>query len=335
MPPKKDQYSGVSEKAIKLFAKLLFYRKEYSLSELARLLDTSKQTILRLINEIENVYEIRIDTEIKNNRQKYYSIKQLKGTKPMLPLSIDELTFLQMCRIFTSHLIGNEMFHDMENTIDKCCNFLSSENEESINLDIFANITFGTIDYTPFSLMMKTIIDAIKNRWLVEINYKKITNDQGKTSVVMPIKLFARKDTIYLFARLKDAADSNGNRLYAIHRVLDIKQLKEKFIYPKDIDLKEMLNSFGVMTGEPFTVKARLTGKPAFYVSERILSPDQNITWLNDDTMEISFTVQSKDEVLSWSMAFGAKAQILEPFWLRDEIKKELQEAAGIYSEEK
>jgi predicted DNA-binding transcriptional regulator YafY len=88
------------------------------------------------------------------------------------------------------------------------------------------------------------------------------------------------------------------------------------------------------MTGEPFTVKARLSGKPAFYVSERILSPDQNITWLNDDTMEISFTAQSKDEVLSWSMAFGAKAQILEPLWLRDEIKKELTEAAIIYSEE-
>jgi predicted DNA-binding transcriptional regulator YafY len=334
MPPKKDQYSGVSEKAIKLFAKLLFYRKEYSLSELARLLDTSKQTILRLISEIENVYEIRIDTEIKNNRQKYYSIKQLRGTKPMLPLSIDELTFLQMCRIFTGHLIGGEMFNDMENTIDKCCNFLSSENEEPINLDIFENITFGTIDYTPFSSTIKTLMNAIKNRYLVEVNYKKITNAQGKTSVVMPIKLFARKDTIYLFARLKDAIDEKGDRLYTIHRILDAKQLKEKFIYPKDIDLKKIFNSFGVMTGEPFTVKARLSGKPAFYVSERILSPDQNITWLNDDTMEISFTAQSKDEVLSWSMAFGAKAQILEPLWLRDEIKKELTEAAIIYSEE-
>jgi len=333
MPPKKDQYSGVSEKAIKLFAKLLFYKREYSLTELAKILATSKQTILRLISEIERVYEIRIDTEIKNNKQKYYSIKQIRGTKPMLPLSIDELTFLQMCRIFTGHLVGDEMFDDLENTIDKCCNFLSPENNDPVHLDIFENITFGTIDYTPFSKIIKTLMSSIKNRYLVEINYKKITNKQGKTAVVMPFKLFARKDTIYLFARLKDGQSENSDRLYTVHRILSVNQLKEKFQYPKDIDFKKIFNSFGVMTGEPFSVKARLTGKPAFYVAERVLSPDQSIKWLDDNVMEITFTAQSQDEVLSWAMAFGAKAEILEPLWLRDKIKKEFTDAAGKYEE--
>ena len=51
MPEKKDPYSSPAMKVLRLYILLLFSGRKYSLAELARKFDCSKQTILRMIGQ--------------------------------------------------------------------------------------------------------------------------------------------------------------------------------------------------------------------------------------------------------------------------------------------
>ena len=71
MPEKRDYYSSYGQKLISLFAKLLFTQRSHSLIELSRMLHCSKQTVLRLVDDIRRSYGVEIE-EAMENRKKYY-----------------------------------------------------------------------------------------------------------------------------------------------------------------------------------------------------------------------------------------------------------------------
>ena len=71
MPKKRDDLSTYGQKFISLFARLLFSMESHSLTDLARMLKCSKQTVLRLVQDIERAYLVNIEHSFKGNR-KYY-----------------------------------------------------------------------------------------------------------------------------------------------------------------------------------------------------------------------------------------------------------------------
>ena len=66
MPHPINPHISYGRKLITLFARLLFSKREYSLIELADLLDCSKQTIMRLIEDIQTSYGVKIENRIEN-----------------------------------------------------------------------------------------------------------------------------------------------------------------------------------------------------------------------------------------------------------------------------
>jgi hypothetical protein len=68
------------------------------------MLGCSKQTVLRLVDEIRLAYGVEIE-EAVIERRKYYRLKKRAAT-PALSLSASKMTVLQMCQAFTEHLSG-------------------------------------------------------------------------------------------------------------------------------------------------------------------------------------------------------------------------------------
>jgi len=60
MPEKLSPYKSYGEKLISLFARLMFSGQSHSLAELSKMLKCSKQTILRLVNDIRKSYGVDI-----------------------------------------------------------------------------------------------------------------------------------------------------------------------------------------------------------------------------------------------------------------------------------
>src|SRR5210317_443591 len=111
MPEKKDYYSSYGQKLISLFAKLLFTQRSHSLIELSRMLKCSKQTVLRLVDDIRRSYGVEIE-EFLEGKRKYYRIKRLRNGNPSLNITPSELSALSMCKTFAEHLMGKEMFEE-------------------------------------------------------------------------------------------------------------------------------------------------------------------------------------------------------------------------------
>lgn len=327
MPEKRDPFKSSTEKAIRLFSRLFFMRRAYSLSELAQWLNASKQTVIRLMGEIERSYGIQLETFVRD-RQRYYRIKSV-ASNTHVPISCEELNLLELCRTFTAHLIGEQLLRDVERTIEKACALLPPG--EEMPPSVFDTAMFGTIDYTPFSEFLKTLTSAIETQRICDITYKSLGMPKPTTFSFKALRIISRRDTIYVYG-LKCSDADEAPRLLALHRIQAITLTEQRFEAISGNISKELSDTFGIRQEDLFKVTVEFTGMPAHYVAERRWSLDQRIQWLEEDKMRITFTASSRPEVISWILAFGDLGYILEPKELAEEVSEILKKALANYA---
>jgi predicted DNA-binding transcriptional regulator YafY len=323
MGKKQDVYMSYGEKLISLFVKLLFSGESYSLTELTRILSCSKQTVIRLIDDIDKSYDVEIEQSKIGNRH-YYRIKK-PARIPMMSVSETEFMVLQMCRDFTAHLLGKQLFMEATNTLVKS-HALASGHKGDASAPFFSSYRPGTIDYTPHHDTIHTLIEAMKQKQVCKIVYQAIMETKPKTYAIMPLKLFSHKDTIYLHARIPVAKGRKGkvmefDPLLAVHRIRKVAMTDAVYEYPQDYDFEQVYNqNFGIIKDEAFKVEAEFTGWAAKFISERIWSPDQKITDVGENKIILEFTASSEPEVISWLLWFGEEARLIKPEHLVGEV---------------
>jgi len=326
MPPKKNGQRKYGEKLISLFARLLFSRQSHSLTELSRMLDCSKQTVLKLIRDIKMAYSIDIEETVQN-RHKYYRIRRKFGVDPSLNLTETEVNTLQMCRAFTEHLLGRKFFDQATQALGKSMAHLP-ENKRGASKH-FATFIPGSIDYSDHHEIILQLIQAMEERKVCKLTYKRPLAKRAKTYYIKPLKIFSHKDTIYLHTRIakypgKPYKEPDFDPLLAIHRIKAIQITGRFFEFPKDYNFEKVFNkNFGVIKEDAFDVEVEFSGFAAAYVSERIWSPDQNIIKKNGTT-KLCFSASSEPELMSWVLSFGNEAKVKKPQWLKKEIKDQI-----------
>jgi predicted DNA-binding transcriptional regulator YafY len=333
MPQKRDYYSSYGQKLISLFAKLLFTQKSHSLIELSRMLNCSKQTVLRLVDDIRRSYGIEIEEFIEGKR-KYYRIKRLAGSIPSINVTETELTALYMCKAFTEHLMGKELFEEASRGLEK--NHATLANEKATSPQHFASFRSGSIDYTPHQNTIRTLIEAMDSRKICKVTYKSIMAPRAKTFYIKPLKIFSHKDSVYAHACLarkpgKPYSEPEFDPLLAIHRIKKLQITDRMFEFPKNYDFeKTFKQNFGVIKEDAFEVEVEFTGWAARYVSERIWSPDQKI-YKKNGTTKLTFSASSEPELISWVLSFREEAQLIEPTWLAKNIKNNIKSMNILY----
>jgi predicted DNA-binding transcriptional regulator YafY len=335
MPEKRDYYSSYGQKLISLFAKLLFTQRSHSLIELARMLNCSKQTVLRLVDDIRRSYGVEIE-EFLEGKRKYYRIKRLSKNTPSLNITESELSALYMCKTFAEHLMGKEMFAEASRALEKNQSHLSAENQ--VATQHFASFKTGSIDYTPYQDTIRILIEAMDNNKICKITYKSIMASRAKSFYIKPLKIFSHKDSVYLHAHLarkptKPYCQPEFNPLLAVHRIKKVEITERLFAYPKTYDFdKAFKQNFGVIKENAFNVEVEFTGWAAKYVSERIWSPDQKIVQNNGKTVLI-FSSSSEPELISWVLSFGDEATLKKPVWLSEEVIDSIDRMQKVYKQ--
>jgi predicted DNA-binding transcriptional regulator YafY len=336
MPEKRDYYSSYGQKLISLFAKLLFTQRSHSLIELARMLNCSKQTVLRLVDDIRRSYGVEIE-EFLEGKRKYYRIKRLSKNTPSLNITESELSALYMCKTFAEHLMGKEMFAEASRALEKNQSHLSAENQ--VATQHFASFKTGSIDYTPYQDTIRILIEAMDNNKICKITYKSIMASRAKSFYIKPLKIFSHKDSVYLHAHLarkpgKPYCQPEFNPLLAVHRIRKVEITERLFEYPKNYDFeKAFKQNFGVIKEDAFNVEVEFTGWAAKYVSERIWSPDQKIVQNNGKTV-LTFSSSSEPELISWVLSFGDEATLKKPVWLTKEVLDSINRMRKVYKQQ-
>ena len=101
---------------------------------------------------------------------------------------------------------------------------------------------------------------------------------------------------------------------------------------PDDFRIEDFLrSSFGVFQGEPRKVKIRFAPEAAGYIQEKVWHESQKIRPQKDGSILFEAEVAGTDEIKYWIMTWGAKAEVLAPASLREEIRREAAEMLGRY----
>jgi predicted DNA-binding transcriptional regulator YafY len=334
MPEKRNPYGSYGQKLISLFAALLFSRQRHSLIELSRMLNCSKQTVLRLVDDIKMSYGVDIEESVEN-RKKYYRLKRRIGVDPTLNLTESEISVLQMCRAFTEHLLGRKLFEEATQALLKSQSHLP-ENKH-VDSRHFGSFIPGSIDYTQHHQIIHRLIKAMDEKKVCMITYKRVMTDRSKTFYIKPLKIFSHKDTIYLHARMarypgKPFKEPDFDPLLAVHRIQKIELAERSYKFPENYDFEKFFNqNFGVIKENAFEVDIEFKGYWAEYVAERMWSPDQKLKRKKDGTVRLKFSASSEPELISWILSFGDGAKVIKPDWLVDEISDIIRKFYKVY----
>jgi predicted DNA-binding transcriptional regulator YafY len=337
--PKKGSDRTYGEKLIMLFARLLFTREPHSLTGLSQALDCSKQTVLRLIEDIERSYKVQIEWTLQG-RRRFFRLRTLGQPLPTLNLTGTELNALHMCRSFAEHLLGRQFLDEAARALEKGHALLPKET--LLSSGHFASFRPGTIDYTPHQDAIRTLIEAMDQKRVCEVTYRAILAKRAKTLYIKPYKIFSHRETIYLHAGLapkpgKPYREPDFDPLLAIHRIVGVALTDRLFTVPEGYDFEKTFNeNFGIIKEEAFEAEVEFSGFAAGFVAERIWSLDQEIEKLSGGRIRLRFSVSSEPELKAWVLSFGDEAKVIGPDWLKEELAETIgrmgracQEAEG------
>ena len=321
-----------AEKMLSLYTMLLFSSREASLSELSRELNCSKQTVSRLIDQLEAA---RFGKLLRSQRGKE-ALYQLDRPQhlPKISLNAEGLYQLALCRDFILHLLPEAMRKNVDTVLQQASAFLPEGGE--LPDGIGQSFVKGRINYTPFQRILETLIQGIREHKVCMLSYRSALHEETREYEYAPKRLTAFHGAFYLTGWIVSEkrtarAVFETPTVLALHRVQSASLTRRA---ARHLPEPEEANkgAFGLMAHEPFTARIRFDKSAATYVAEREWSEGQKADVHKDGSMTLVMTVRSSEELISWILSFGDTAEVLSPRWLRNAVLEKLSALAAIYA---
>ena len=301
---------------VQLYALLRSTGRPYTLGRLAGMFRCSRQTILRMMEQIERLPDLELHSWLQR-KERIYRIESHAAPSNVV-LTPEAIRHLALCQEIVRHLLPGPLHEELREALDVVSNGVpdSADSLESIAKP-WAK---GQIDYTPYQSVLLDIQTALHERRLCEVVYQARSSGGRHNYLAAPLNIIAFREALYLRCRLYD---SPGNpavdfRTLAIHRITRLRL--QTATYPDKAE-DDRDPHFGFPFHKPIRVRVAFWGGAATYVGERTWSEDQKITRRRDGALVLSFTATSRFEVIAWILGFGPEAELLAPKDLRNELR--------------
>ena len=326
MSKDRNRFGSPGLRLVQLYILLMSTGHPFSLTRLSNMLSCSRQTILRMIEQINLIPQVECNTWLDKNERFFQIVVQ--SPEASLVFNADTLRHLTLCRDIVAHLLPEAFKKELHNTLDAATDELSGRIAKSSS---FAEPWVkGHIDYTPYQVVIEDIQNAMTGRRLCRVLYQSRSSGERMKYLVAPLLIIAYREALYLHCRLYNTPTQPTDkfRTLAIHR---IKTLRMEAATYADMPDKKHIPDFGFPFHEPIQIKVAFWGGAASYVEERNWSPGQRITKRKDGALVLTFMATSRIEVIAWVLSFGPDAEILEPEDLRAEMRKRASLIAARY----
>ena len=302
---------GKTARCIKII-QILSARDLVNTKELADVLETNPRNIKEYIKELEEC------------GYKIYSITGKNGgyrldkseTIPSLKLTVKEKETL---------IEGTQFLRGT--------NYLNQQAFDEVIGKVFSSIS--TSEITPSSIIERyplkmeksdlqkryvILRECVENQLRCVIKYSS-GSDNKREHTLEPYKLYAYNGSWFVLA-YNVAIGKFG--YFKLNRIEEIEATRSHFTRMKSYDEKDYLDEFGmIQNGEYYRIRVELTDLYQV-VSERIYGKYQKIEQIDEHKSILDCQMQNKDMIKSFILGFGKKAKVLEPKWLVDELKEEL-----------
>ncbi len=177
--------------------------------------------------------------------------------------------------------------------------------------------------------VLPVIQEALLHQRQLRVVYLRAGADEAREYTLHPLSLIQQGSRSYLVAT---AFGYNDPYQYALHRMATATLLEEPVKRPKDYSLDLFISSgaaqFG--SGEPITIKARVSDDLVRLLEETPISTDQKIT-TQPGVHTLSATVQDSWQLHFWILSQGPAITVLRPASLRKGIIARLRESLAGY----
>jgi len=312
---------------VQLYILLCSTGRPYTLTRLAGMFRCSRQTILRMMDQMHRVPGTDLDTWV-HKKERFFRIAP-RPTSPNMVFTSEGIRHLALCRDIVRHLLPETFQEELRETL----NAVSRDVPDSTDaLTSFAEPWVkGHIDYTPFQAILEDVQTAMHERRLCRVTYAARSSGGRHRYLAAPLHIIAYREALYLRCWLYDAParPTDDFRTLAIHRIKRLRVHDAPFPDKPEDDHDP---NFGFPFHEPIRVRVALWGGAATYVGERTWSRDQKLTRRNDGARILTFTATSRLEVIAWVLSFGPDAELLEPEELREEMREVVEGIRAHYS---
>ena len=298
-------------------------------STLAKELEVTSKTVQRDIVFMRE--QLSMPLEYDGKRFGYYYTRAVESV-PGLQVSQGELVALLIAQKALDQNLGKPF----EAPLRSACMKIADSMGESVSVDLgdiddaisFRKSGAIEIDSNVFQLTSQAVTTSRELSFL----YSKLTSDAPEKRRVRPYHLACISQQWYLFAF---DIQRDALRTFVLTRMGKTVLERAKFKRPLNFSIDRLLsNSLDVFQGGDVTTKVRIRfdSWAAKLVRERVWHASQRLTQLPGGCLEVTFDLANLEEVERWVLAYGSRAQALEPPELVERLRQNAERMLEFYS---
>jgi len=312
MPRKLNVDAGPRDKLLTLYQRLTLEDKRHYLSDIARDLGCSSQTVTRLVSVIERHLGKDTDIEVgSDGRRRFYRVRS-KTAEKGLGFSFEELHYLAVCNDIAAAHHPEGVAARINRSLTALALHLGEASSQSLSGAPIGFHNKGFIDYAPHHGTISTLRQAISKKQVCRVIYNKPGGPQtGSEYRYAPGRIIAMSGTLYVqgYRLAEGSLLKDRPTTFSLHRIVEIEPLVEFFGFDAaDTDA----SSFGLNWHEPRRVQIRFAPSASDYVRDRIWSDDQTIDGQDDGGIILTVTTTSEKELNAWVWGFGGLATVID-----------------------
>ena len=259
----------------------------------------------------------------------YKLLPEFQRIPPIAP-SADELIALAVARSLLSIFKGTPLERNLDSFWQKAQAIFPADarNELEEAQSMFELLDRPAMEFTRYAPLIDQLYDAIRNRRQLTMLYFSQRKGCSSEYTIDPIKLFGYSGFLLLAGYVHAYKEVRHFSLDKIEKVTTT-----GVVFPRRTYSLERLKreAFGMIGEEPFELVVRFDREIADYVQRRIHHPTQRFETLPSGDVVITIRAGGWDDMKSWVLSYGHRAEVLKPEALRTEIGVDLKKMHSTY----
>jgi predicted DNA-binding transcriptional regulator YafY len=295
----------------------------------------SIETIRRDIKILKKDNVIYEDKFINGHQKIWKLYSELDRKIIPVPFEFNQVVALFLLKNAMPLLKQTEIFSETESAYNSLLHLIPGEQFEKFEIieTLFYHKEFGTLNFAKFDHIVSKLMNAIIERKICEIAYKKNNEKTSKKRLIKPHKFIYYKGVLYVIV-YNDARQSFYT--LSLSRISEIKILDEKFTVDKKYNHdEEDALKFGLTppfenTGVEHIV-IKVGAGAADYFENINWHATQKTRYKEDGSLIFEMDSYINDELLGWILGWKDNIQVLQPKILIDLILEKIKKIEKKY----
>lgn len=280
-----------------------------------------ERTIEADISAMRNDSRLGYNAPIKMDRiNRVYYYEDPDYSIDNIPLNEEELESLVFASKLLEQFKGIEILRKFSGSVQKLVDAL---NIYRLNDDSYREyIEFEKVDEAKGTEFIEPLIDALKNKKVLRIEYKSFNRKKPTINIIHPYLLKEYRNRWYLIGYNDRYSDI---RTYGLDRFVSIVPDNCIEFIDKGFDARkyyENVIGISVLNKEPIDVHLAFTEFQAQYVITQPLHSSQELVSHSKNRYVFKYYLVPNYEFISQILAWGEQIEVVSPISLRNSIKK-------------